>query len=44
MHAGKIFLDSQKESPNIPTWSRVDTAIPSFLNNLKKAVKEDNEL
>ncbi len=44
MHAGKIFLDSPMESPNIPTWSRVDTAIPSFLNNLKKAVKEDNEL
>ena len=44
MHAGKIFLDSPMESPNIPTWSRVDTAIPSFLNNLKKADKEDNEL
>ena len=44
MHAGKVFLDSPMESPNIPTWSRVDTAIPNFLNNLKKAVKEDNEV
>ena len=30
MHAGKVFLDSPMESPNIPTWSRVDTAIPNF--------------
>ena len=43
MHAENVFRFAD-ESPNIPTWSRVDTAIPKFLNNLKKAVKEDNEL
>ena len=44
MIAGQVFLDSPMESPNIPTWSRVDTAIPNFLNNLKNVVKKDNEV
>jgi len=43
MLAGQIFLDSPMESPNIPTWSRVDTAIPNFLDNLKLAVQNDNK-
>ena len=42
MIAGEVFLDSPMESPNIPTWNRIDTAIPSFLENLKNAVKKDN--
>ncbi len=44
MHAGQAFLDSPMESPNIPTWNRVDTAIPNFLENLKLAVEEDNKV
>ena len=44
MRAGQIFLDSPMESPNIPTWSRVDTAIPNFLEQLKRTVKKDNEV
>ena len=44
MIAGEVFLDSPMESPNIPTWNRIDTAIPSFLENLKNAVKKDNEV
>ena len=44
MIAGQVFLDSPMESPNIPTWSRVDTAIPNFLNDLKNVVKKDNEV
>ena len=44
MVAGEVFLDSPMESPNIPTWNRIDTAIPSFLENLKNAVKKDNEV
>ena len=44
MVAGQVFLDSPMESPNIPTWSRVDTAFPNFLNDLKKAVELDNKL
>lgn len=44
MIAGQVFLDSPMESPNIPTWSRVDTAIPNFLDDLKKTIKNDNEV
>ena len=43
MVAGQVFLDSPMESPNIPTWSRVDTALPGFLNDLRKAVELDNK-
>ena len=43
MVAGQVFLDSPMESPNIPTWSRVDTALPGFLNDLRKAVEIDNK-
>ena len=39
---GQIFLESPMESPNIPTWNRIDTALPSFLSDLKKAVAKDN--
>ena len=35
MTAGQIFLESPMESPNIPTWNRIDTALPSFLSDLK---------
>ena len=44
MIAGEVFLDSPMESPNIPTWNRIDTAIPTFLESLKNAVKKDNEV
>ena len=37
MVAGHVFLDSPMVSPNIPTWSRVDTALPNFLKELKKS-------
>tara|TARA_A100001011_G_C14300067_1_gene840338 strand:+ start:1109 stop:2182 length:1074 start_codon:yes stop_codon:yes gene_type:complete len=43
MEAGQVFLDSPMESPNIPTWNRVDTAFPSFLDELKLAVELDNK-
>ncbi len=42
MVAGKVFLDSPMETPNIPTWNRVDTALPHFLNSLRLAVEKDN--
>ena len=42
MVAGQIFLDSPMETPNIPTWNRIDTALPNFLSDLKKAVDIDN--
>ena len=43
MEAGQIFLDSPMESPNIPTWNRVDTAFPNFLDELKNAIELDNK-
>ena len=43
MVAGEVFLDSPMESPNIPTWNRVDTAFPRFLDELKSAVELDNK-
>ena len=43
MEAGQVFLDSPMESPNIPTWNRVDTAFPNFLDELKSAVELDNK-
>ena len=43
MEAGQIFLDSPMESPNIPTWNRVDTAFPDFLDKLRLAVELDNK-
>ena len=42
MTAGQTFLESPMESPNIPTWTRIDTALPSFLLDLKQAVDQDN--
>ena len=42
MVAGKVFLDSPMETPNIPTWNRVDTALPNFLKSLRLAVEKDN--
>ena len=43
MEAVQIFLDSPMESPNIPTWNRVDTAFPNFLEELRSAVESDNK-
>ena len=42
MEAGQTFLDSPMESPNIPTWNRIDTAFPNFLDELKNAIELDN--
>lgn len=43
MEAGQTFLDSPMESPNIPTWNRVDTAFPNFLDELKNTIELDNK-
>ena len=36
-----IFADLM-DTPFIPTWSRVKSAIPDFLISLEKTVNEDN--
>jgi glucosyl-3-phosphoglycerate synthase len=40
--AGKEFMDDPLYSPLIPSWNRVLSAIPDFLDRLKQAVEADN--
>jgi glucosyl-3-phosphoglycerate synthase len=40
--AGNTFLDYPMETPFIPTWNRVVSAIPDILSQLKEAVELDN--
>ncbi len=43
MKAGDDFYVNPMDTPFIPTWSRVKSAIPDFLTKLDKAVSEDNK-
>lgn len=43
IRAGQVFLDNPHESPFIPTWNRVHSADPEFLNDLRRAAAEDLE-
>jgi glucosyl-3-phosphoglycerate synthase len=40
--AAREFLDDPLNTPEIPNWNRVTSAIPDFLDKLKEAVEEDN--
>ncbi|MCL1141549.1 glycosyltransferase family protein [Shewanella gaetbuli] len=40
--AGCNFLDNPMETPFMPTWSRVVSAMPDVLERLKEAVEADN--
>ncbi len=40
--AGKEFMDNPLYSPLIPSWNRVTSAIPGFLDKLREAVEADN--
>jgi len=40
--AAKEFLDNPLSTPEIPNWNRVTSAIPDFLDKLRKTVEEDN--
>lgn len=41
-YAGKGFIENLGNEPLIPSWSRVDAALPSFLSELREAVEADN--
>lgn len=41
--AGQAFLDNPMETPFIPSWNRITSAEPGFLNQLKQAVEADYE-
>ena len=43
MKAGEAFYINPMDTPFIPTWSRVKSAIPDFLVRLNQAVSEDNK-
>ena len=43
MKAGQAFLDNPMETPFIPSWSRITSAAPGFLHELKAAVEADFE-
>ena len=42
MKAGESFFENPMETPFIPTWNRVLSAIPDFLDRLKSSVELDN--
>jgi glucosyl-3-phosphoglycerate synthase len=42
MKAGEAFLDRPMERPFIPSWSRVVSAIPDILDQLRDAVEADH--
>ena len=42
MRAGHFFLENPHETPFIPTWNRVNSADPDFLNALHDAVAADD--
>ena len=41
--AAKAFLDDPLGAPLIPNWNRVESALPTFLDELRDAVRRDNE-
>ncbi|MFT4939983.1 MAG: glucosyl-3-phosphoglycerate synthase [Paraglaciecola sp.] len=41
MKAGESFLDNPMETPFIPSWNRVVSAMPNILDRLKEAVELD---
>lgn len=43
MKAGQSFLDNPMETPFIPSWNRVVSAMPDVMEKLKDAVEKDYE-
>lgn len=42
-NAGQQFLDKPMETPFIPSWNRVASAVPDIFSRLRDAVEEDNK-
>ncbi|MEL7157042.1 MAG: glycosyl transferase [Actinomycetota bacterium] len=42
IEAGQAYLDDPTESPFIPSWSRVRSAVPDVLDQLRRAVEADS--
>lgn len=43
MKAGEMFLERPMDTPFIPSWNRVISAMPDVLHRLKHAVEEDHK-
>ena len=43
MKAGESFFENPMDTPFIPTWHRVKSAIPDFLDRFKESVTADNK-
>lgn len=43
MRAGAYFLENPMDTPFIPSWNRVTSAIPDIKEQLLEAVELDNE-
>ncbi|SFR77231.1 glucosyl-3-phosphoglycerate synthase [Marinobacter daqiaonensis] len=43
MEAGNYFLDNPMETPFIPSWSRVASALPELMQEMQDAVEADNQ-
>lgn len=43
LEAGHTFLEQPMETPFIPSWNRVISAMPDVLAQIKEAVEEDNK-
>ncbi|SHE36460.1 glucosyl-3-phosphoglycerate synthase [Modicisalibacter ilicicola DSM 19980] len=43
MEAGKVFLENPRDKPFIPSWNRVQAAIPDLLERMHEAVELDNQ-
>ncbi len=43
MTAGQEFIDNPMESPFIPSWNRVVSAVPNIYERLRHAVEEDHK-
>lgn len=41
LHAGHDFLDNPMETPFIPSWNRVSSALPNLLDDMVSAVQQD---
>jgi glucosyl-3-phosphoglycerate synthase len=43
MEAGQLFLEKPMEKPFVPSWNRVQSAMPDILQRLHQAVEDDIE-